>query len=104
SFEQNPSPFQIIMDLNGFDRGLEAEKVITVVDQDGKTLICIQFKGQPNPELIPVDVANLKVSKMLIDFYEAHVRYDLSDLEDEAEFKKSDENEKSKNKAKSNEE
>ncbi|KAH8252261.1 hypothetical protein KR038_000531, partial [Drosophila bunnanda] len=74
------------MELNGFNRGLEAEKVITIVDQDEKTLVCIQFKGQPRPELIPIEVANLKVSRMLIEFYEEHLKYDLSDPEEEVEL------------------
>ncbi|KAH8290244.1 hypothetical protein KR054_001387, partial [Drosophila jambulina] len=83
---KQPFIFQI-MDLNGFDRGLEAEKVITVVDHAGKTLICVKFKGQPRPELIPSDVANLKISRMIIEFYEANLRYDLPDQEEEVELK-----------------
>ncbi|KAH8308950.1 hypothetical protein KR059_004146, partial [Drosophila kikkawai] len=83
--EANLFPFQI-MDLNGFDRGLEVEKVLTISKEPGKTLYWIKFKGQALPELIPNYVANLKIPGMLIEFYENHLKYDSPDEEKKVEL------------------
>lgn len=75
------------MTLNGFDRGLEAERIVTMVEQEGETLISVKFKGQTRHELIPADVVNREIPQMVIEFYVKHLSYELPDQEKEEEPK-----------------
>ncbi|XP_017132205.1 heterochromatin protein 1-like [Drosophila elegans] len=58
----------------GFDRGLEAEKILGASDNGCLTFL-IQFKGEDQAEMVPSSVANLKIPQMVIHFYEEHLTF-----------------------------
>jgi len=59
---------------NGFDRGLEAEKILGASDSNGLTFL-IQFKGVDQAEMVPANVANVKIPQMVIKFYEERLSW-----------------------------
>ncbi|XP_016967526.1 heterochromatin protein 1 [Drosophila biarmipes] len=65
----------------GFDRGLEAEKILGASDNNGRLTFLIQFKGVDQAEMVPSSVANLKIPQMVIHFYEERLSW-YSDNED----------------------
>ncbi|XP_017029525.1 heterochromatin protein 1 [Drosophila kikkawai] len=65
----------------GFDRGLEAEKILGASDNNGRLTFLIQFKGVDQAEMVPSTVANLKIPQMVIHFYEERLSW-YSDNED----------------------
>ncbi|XP_033150841.1 heterochromatin protein 1 [Drosophila busckii] len=65
----------------GFDRGLEAEKILGASDNNGRLTFLIQFKGVDQAELVPAVIANAKIPQMVIRFYEQRVSW-YSDNED----------------------
>ncbi|KAI8043344.1 hypothetical protein M5D96_004673 [Drosophila gunungcola] len=67
----------------GFDRGLEAEKILGASDNNGRLTFLIQFKGVDQAEMVPSSVANLKIPQMVIHFYEERLSW-YSDNENEA--------------------
>ncbi|KAH8237973.1 hypothetical protein KR032_009369 [Drosophila birchii] len=65
----------------GFDRGLEAEKILGASDNNGRLTFLIQFKGVDQAEMVPSNVANVKIPQMVIHFYEERLSW-YSDNED----------------------
>ncbi|ALC38947.1 Su-var-205 [Drosophila busckii] len=65
----------------GFDRGLEAKKILGASDNNGRLTFLIQFKGGDQAELVPAVIANAKIPQMVIRFYEQRVSW-YSDNED----------------------
>ncbi|KAH8289916.1 hypothetical protein KR018_003215 [Drosophila ironensis] len=65
----------------GFDRGLEAEKILGASDNNGRLTFLIQFKGVDQAEMVPSSVANVKIPQMVINFYEERLSW-YSDNED----------------------
>ncbi|KAH8258543.1 hypothetical protein KR038_005514 [Drosophila bunnanda] len=65
----------------GFDRGLEAEKILGASDNNGRLTFLIQFKGVDQAEMVPSTVANVKIPQMVIHFYEERMWW-YSDNED----------------------
>ncbi|KAM8716984.1 hypothetical protein ACLKA7_003797 [Drosophila subpalustris] len=65
----------------GFDRGLEAEKILGASDNNGRLTFLIQFKGVDQAEMVPSTVANIKIPQMVIRFYEERLSW-YSDNED----------------------
>ncbi|KAH8258544.1 hypothetical protein KR038_005515 [Drosophila bunnanda] len=65
----------------GFDRGLEAEKILGASDNNGRLTFLIQFKGVDQAEMVPSTVANVKIPQMVIHFYEERLSW-YSDNED----------------------
>ncbi|KAH8378049.1 hypothetical protein KR093_008686 [Drosophila rubida] len=65
----------------GFDRGLEAEKILGASDNNGRLTFLIQFKGVDQAEMVPSTVANVKIPQMVIRFYEERLSW-YSDNED----------------------
>nr|ACI96760.1 heterochromatin protein 1 [Drosophila melanogaster] len=65
----------------GFDRGLEAEKILGASDNNGRLTFLIQFKGVDQAEMVPSSVANEKIPRMVIHFYEERLSW-YSDNED----------------------
>ncbi|XP_032591811.1 heterochromatin protein 1 isoform X2 [Drosophila grimshawi] len=65
----------------GFDRGLEAEKILGASDNNGRLTFLIQFKGVDQAEMVPSTVANLAIPQMVIRFYEERLSW-YSDNED----------------------
>ncbi|XP_030380552.1 heterochromatin protein 1 isoform X1 [Scaptodrosophila lebanonensis] len=65
----------------GFDRGLEAEKILGASDNNGRLTFLIQFKGVDQAEMVPSTIANVKIPQMVIRFYEERLSW-YSDNED----------------------
>ncbi|ALC38207.1 Su-var-205 [Drosophila busckii] len=68
-------------DGTGFDRGLEAEKILGASDNNGRLTFLIQFKGVDQAEMVPSVIANVKIPQMVIRFYEERLSW-YSDNED----------------------
>lgn len=66
---------------NGFERGLDPEKILGASDSTGKLTFLIQFKGVDQAELVPASVANIKCPQLVIKFYEERLSW-YSDGED----------------------
>ncbi|EDW82812.1 uncharacterized protein Dwil_GK10195 [Drosophila willistoni] len=55
---------------NGFDRGLEVEKIMSVHDGiDGKRIYVTKFRGAEELQHIPSAVASAKMPQIVINFY-----------------------------------
>lgn len=65
----------------GFDRGLEAEKILGASDNHGRLTFLIQFKGVDQAEMVPSTVANEAIPQLVIRFYEDRLSW-YSDNED----------------------
>lgn len=66
---------------NGFERGLDPEKILGASDSTGKLTFLIQFKGVDQAELVPASIANIKCPQLVIKFYEERLSW-YSDGED----------------------
>lgn len=61
--------------LTGFDKGLEAEKILGASDSNGGLYFLIQFKGVDQAEMVPAPTANVKIPQMVIKFYEERLSW-----------------------------
>ena len=68
-------------EVTGFDKGLEAEKILGASDSNGGLTFLIQFKGVDQAEMVPAPVANIKIPQMVIKFYEERLSW-YSDTEE----------------------
>lgn len=59
----------------GFDKGLDAEKILGASDSGGVLTFLIQFKGIDQAEMVPASVANVKIPQMVIKFYEERLSW-----------------------------
>lgn len=66
---------------NGFERGLDPEKILGASDLTGTLTFLIQFKGVDQAELVPAPIANVKCPQLVIKFYEERLSW-YSDGED----------------------
>ncbi|XP_058977238.1 heterochromatin protein 1 isoform X1 [Musca domestica] len=62
-------------ELTGFDKGLEAEKILGASDSNGGLYFLIQFKGVDQAEMVAASVANVKIPQMVIKFYEERLSW-----------------------------
>ncbi|KAH8421392.1 hypothetical protein KR009_003799, partial [Drosophila setifemur] len=53
----------------GFDRGLMAEKILGIYNNNGRRTFRIQFAGVDQAEMVPSNVANVRIPQMVIAFY-----------------------------------
>ncbi|KAL5279961.1 HP1A.2 family protein [Megaselia abdita] len=68
--EDDSKPDFQVPDKNGFDRGLEAEKILGASENKGQLAFLVQFKGQDSAELVYSKTANVKCPQLVIKFYE----------------------------------
>jgi len=66
---------------NGFERGLEPEKVLGHTFKSGNLMYRIQWKGTDQVELVPAKEARTKCPEMVIAFYEEEERRDAQRFE-----------------------
>lgn len=62
-------------ELQGFDRGLEVEKIVGANDDNQELQFCIKWVDHPETEFVPARIANVKCPQAVIDFYEERLTW-----------------------------
>ncbi|VDD88370.1 unnamed protein product [Enterobius vermicularis] len=63
---------------NGFEQGLEPEKIIGGTLSHGQIMLLIKWKGKEAASLVPSKIANEKCPQMVIKFYEERIQWNMS--------------------------
>ncbi|KAL5288873.1 HP1A.2 family protein [Megaselia abdita] len=67
---------QLSRKYNPFQRGFQAERIIrAVLDDKNQIFFEIKFYEKERPELVSSKVANVQVTKMVIDYYQQKIEW-----------------------------
>lgn len=74
----------IIDKRNGFERGLQPEKILGASDNTGELMFLMKWQNTDKAELVRAKDANLKCPQVVISFYEDRLTWHSENEEEKA--------------------
>ncbi|KYN05190.1 Chromobox protein like protein 1 [Cyphomyrmex costatus] len=72
--------------VQGFQRNLEADKILGTADDNGKLMYLMQWKGTDVIDIVPASEANVKCPQIVIRFYEERITWKRAKIKHNDEF------------------